>query len=166
MARPKLIPDTEVFSAILQLLTAEGDKAVSFSRVARITGLAPATLVQRFGSLEGMMTAALAAGWDRAEADLAEAAKAGNDGKGAIQILKSLPPNTELLVASARNEALRERATNWRVAVEAALAMRLEGKGKAAQAAALLFAVWQGQSAWKNIGGKGLKLKDVFKKFL
>lgn len=166
MARAKTIPDSDVHTVILQLLAAEGDKSISFARVARITGLAPATLVQRFGSLDGMIAAALGAGWDSAEAGLAKVAKTRLDPKGAIQILKNLDPNTVLLVASARDEALRARAANWRVAVIAALAMRIEGKGKTTESAELLFAAWQGQSAWKGIGGKSMKLKDLFKKVL
>lgn len=166
MARPKRIPDTEVFSAVLQLLSTEGDKSVSFARVGRLTGLAPATLVQRFRGLDRMMNAALIAGWDQADAALAEASAAAEDTKGLLQILKSLPPNTELLAASGRDEALRKRAADWRTATEAALAMRMPGKGKAAQSAAVLFAFWQGQTAWQDMGGKGAKLKDVLKRLL
>jgi len=166
MARAKRIPDSDVHRAILHLLCTEGDKSVSFSRVARLTGLAPATLVQRFGNLDGMMTAALCAGWDAAGAALAEAAKASHNSKGILKILKTLPPNTELLIASARDDGLRQRATSWRLAVEAAIAMRITGKGNAAETAAVLFAFWQGQSAWQDIGSKGTRLKDALKRLL
>ncbi len=166
MARPKQIPDSDVHRAILHLLCTEGDKSVSFSRVARLSGLAPATLVQRFGGMDAMMTAALCAGWDAAEAALTNVAHASHNSRGIRQILKSLPPNTGLLSASARDSALRQRATAWRRAVEAALAARLTGKTNAAQTAAILFAFWQGQSAWQNIGGKGPRLKDALKRLL
>jgi len=166
MARVKRIPDSNIHSVILHLLCTEGDKAISFSRVARLTGLAPATLVQRFGTRDGMMTAALSAGWDAAEAALTEADQASHNSRGILKILKTLSPNTELLVASARDDGLRQRATRWRLAVEAALAMRIPGKGKAAETAAIVFAFWQGQSVWQNIGTKGLRLKDGLKRLL
>ena len=50
MARPRTIPDPEIFAAIRALLAQGGDKAVAFSSVARATGLAAPTLVQRYGS--------------------------------------------------------------------------------------------------------------------
>ena len=154
MARPKQIPDSDVHRAILHLLCTEGDKSVSFSRVAR------------FGGMDAMMTAALCAGWDAAEAALTNVAHASHNSRGIRQILKSLPPNTGLLSASARDSALRQRATAWRRAVEAALAARLTGKTNAAQTAAILFAFWQGQSAWQDIGDKGPRLKDALKRLL
>jgi AcrR family transcriptional regulator len=166
MSRPKLIPDSDVQNAILYLLDCEGEKAVSFSRVARTTGLAPATLVQRFGSLDGMLKAALNSGWDAADATLTAACTASLDQKGALQLLKSLPEVNSLLAASQRDEALRQRAAHWRGAVEAALTMRLGSKSKQGQKAALLFALWQGQLIWQNSGGKSLKLKEVLKQLL
>ena len=58
MPRTRTIPDARVFAAVQDLLDRGGDKAVSFSTVATATGLAPPTLVQRYGSRDGMVRAA------------------------------------------------------------------------------------------------------------
>ncbi|NJS40650.1 MAG: TetR family transcriptional regulator, partial [Rhodobacteraceae bacterium] len=57
MPRQKTIPDARILATVSQLLAAEGDKAVSFASVAAATGLAAPTLVQRFGSRDGMVRA-------------------------------------------------------------------------------------------------------------
>ena len=64
MARPRTLPDSEVFAAILQRIAAEGEKSIAFSAISRATGLAGASLVQRYGSLAKMVEAALTWGWD------------------------------------------------------------------------------------------------------
>ena len=163
MARPRRIPDAEIFAAILRLITADGEKAVAFSSVARATGLAAPSLVQRYGALTSMVQAALLAEWDRldalADTALTEIAVAG---KGPQALLKALGPQATaaLLAASLRDAALRERAANWRTKVEAALEAKLHD----GEAAALLFATWQGQLLWDRLGSKGFKLKDAFKR--
>ena len=50
MSRPRLIPDAEIFAAILRQIAAAGEKSVAFSTIARATGLAAPSLVQRYGS--------------------------------------------------------------------------------------------------------------------
>jgi len=171
MSRTRTIPDTEIFAAIRRLLAAGGDKAVAFSTVARATGLAAPTLVQRYGSRDRMMQAALMAGWDHlnamtdaAEADPALAAK------GAFALLKALgadtsdPSEISLLAADFRDPVLRGRATDWRNRVELLLAGRLGGGAKAREQAAVLFSLWQGQALWQAAGARGFKLKDVVKR--
>ena len=61
MSRTKTIPDLEIFAAIRRILARKGDKAVSFASVAQATGLAAATLVQRYASRDRMVKAALLA---------------------------------------------------------------------------------------------------------
>ncbi|MFD1808173.1 TetR family transcriptional regulator [Gemmobacter lanyuensis] len=73
MARKKIIPDAKVHAEILRLLAQGGDRAVSFATVAQATGLAGPTLVQRFGSREGMVHTALMAGWAELEDQTAQA---------------------------------------------------------------------------------------------
>lgn len=162
MARPRTLPDSEVFAAILRILAAEGEKAVVFAAVARATGLAGASLVQRYGSAPAMLEAALAWGWDRLDAMTEEAAVQA-DGKGAQGYLKALGerlsavPVLPLLTASQRSAALRERAGGWRARVEAVLAARMQDRDRAA----ILFAAWQGQVLW---GGGGFRMKDAVKR--
>lgn len=159
MGRRKIIPDTAVYDVVRHLLMEEGEKAATFGAVARATGLAGATLVQRFGSQQGMLRGALAEAWDRLDAalDPAEA-----EGKGPVAILKVLaaaqPAIPALYLACRRDAALRARAAGWRAALERRLAPRLGGGRKGARAAAILVAAWMGQML---AGGDGFRLKDA-----
>lgn len=160
MPRPRSLSDETVFDALRHLL-AGGEKAVSFASVARATGLAQASLVQRYGSREGMVRAAMLAAWDTLEGETAKAIAATDSAHG---LLKALGGEAEagdltLLAIDMRDPALRQRAEAWRRVVEGALATRLRD----AEAAAMLFAAWQGQMLWRAAGGKGFRLKDAAK---
>ncbi|MGV8988244.1 MAG: transcriptional regulator [Cypionkella sp.] len=167
MARPRTLPDSQVFAAILQMIAAEGEKSVAFSAVARATGLAGASLVQRYGSLPEMVEAALCWGWDELDAMTAivEAEVSATE-KGPQALLKALGdkrgvlPMVSLLAASQRHARLRARAADWRLQVETMLAARLHSH----ETAAMLFAAWQGQVLWDGAGDKGFRLKDVLKR--
>ena len=65
MARPRSIPDDDIFAAIRTALARDGEKAVAFGPVAQMTGLAAPSLVQRYGSRDGMVRAALLDGWQK-----------------------------------------------------------------------------------------------------
>lgn len=167
MARPRTLPDSQVFGAILHLIAAEGEKAVAFSAVARATGLAGASLVQRYGALPAMVEAALSWGWDELDAvATATEAEVYAADKGPQALLKALGdrvgalPMPALLAASLRHARLRRRATDWRARVEAMLATRLRDT----ESAAMLFAAWQGQLLWEGAGDKGFRLKDALKR--
>lgn len=170
MPRRKIIPDAEVHAAIRRLLSEGGDKAVAFGSVARATGLAGATLVQRFGSRDAMVRAALIDGWDRLnEACTKAEAEAPLNARGASLFLKALGAeiadgaDLSLLAIDFRDADLRARAAAWRARVEMALALRLGG-GKARDSAAILFAAWMGQVLWQAAGGKGFRLKNALKR--
>lgn len=170
MARRKLISDNEVFIAVRKLLTEGGDKAVSFASVGQATGLAAPTLVQRFGSREGMVQSAAAAVWAELDALTSAAeAEAPFSAKGAQALLKSLGAAPEireiaLLAFSFRERELREQAALWRGRVEAALALRLGGGDKGRDIAAMLFAAWQGQLLWQVAGDRTFRIKDAVKR--
>lgn len=170
MPRSRTIPDAAIFAAIRHLMVQGGDKAVAFGSVARATGLAAPTLVQRYGSREGMVQAAMSDGWDALDRATEAARTAAPPGpKGAQTMLKSLSAelgagDLSLLAAGLRDAALRARAEAWRAGVESALATHLGGGAKAREAAALLFAAWQGQLMWQGAGGKGFRLKDAVKR--
>jgi AcrR family transcriptional regulator len=57
MARTRSIPDTTIAHAAAELLVARGPGAVTFAEVSQRCGLAPPTLVQRFGSRAGLLDA-------------------------------------------------------------------------------------------------------------
>lgn len=170
MGRIKTVSDLEVFTAIRQLLAAGGEKAVAFASVARATGLAGPTLVQRFGSRAGMVRAAHLAAWDALDAATATAVAASDlSPKGAHALLKSLADGQAasvdfaLLGMDLRDAVLRQRAKAWRQSVEVTLGLQLGGGARGRAAAAMLFAAWQGQLLWNGAGGKGFRIKDAVK---
>ncbi|MDP3958888.1 MAG: TetR family transcriptional regulator [Pseudorhodobacter sp.] len=171
MARTKSISDDAVLATVRQLLATGGDKAVTFASVAQAARLAAPTVVQRFGSREAMLRAALVAAWDALDAATAVAeAEAPMTAKGAQGLLKALATmhpeavDPAGLAAGFRDAALRARATGWRARIEAALAARLGAGVDGREAAALLFAAWQGQLLWQDAGGKGFRLKDAVRR--
>lgn len=163
MARPRTIPDATIFATIVAMIEQGGERTVSFSTVARATGLAAPSLVQRYGSLPGMIRAALGGEWQRIHAATLTAiteVKAAD--KGAQALLKALSPGpgAALLAASSRDAPLSEEAARWRAEVQAALTS-LMGDG---ERAAMLFALWIGQGLWEGMGERGFKLKDALKR--
>jgi AcrR family transcriptional regulator len=167
MARPRIIADETVFAAIRALLSQGGEKAVAFSSVSRHTGLAAPTLVQRFGTRDQMIRKALDMSWDR----LMAATTAGNaidsTPHGFLKALAEDSPDAAdltMLALQFRDPALRKRAEEWRAAVEAALTTRFGGGAKGRDAAAILFAAWQGQMLWQIAGGKVFRLKEAVKR--
>lgn len=164
MPRTRTVPDHRVFATIHRLLDQGGDKAVSFGSVSASTGLAPPTLVQRYGSRDGMLLAARLAFWDTLDNMTAEAI-AGTADKGPQGLLKAIGPvDAAALARDLRSPELAARASGWRAAVEAALALRLGGSQKARESAALLFAAWQGQALWAAAGESAFRLKDAVKR--
>lgn len=164
MARPRTIPDPVILAAVRALLSAGGEKAVAFSAVAQATGLAAASLAQRYGGVQGMIEAAAADAVDVALAALTELDAAQPD-KGPQSLLKALAelgPDAASLAVLMRSPAGRARADAYRLAVEAALARRLGPK--AASAAPILFAAWSGGQLWSTGGEPTFKLKDAVKK--
>ncbi|MBL4918037.1 transcriptional regulator [Szabonella alba] len=165
MPRRKILSDSAVLSLALDRLAAGGERALTFGAMARASGLAASTLVQRFGTQEAMVTAALAQGWETALATLDKAeTEAALTPKGALALLKALPPLPAPLATALPGGRDADRAALWRLRVEAALACRLGGGAKAAETAAILFAFWQGQSLWHDAGGRAARLKDVLRR--
>jgi AcrR family transcriptional regulator len=169
MARPRSIPDRVILAAVRRLVIEGGEKAASFSAVSRASGLAPASLAQRYGSVAGMLQSALEQGWAEQDEALAAALDDTVD-KGPQGLLKALAGEEErqedlaLLIAYLDEPALALRAADWRARVEAALAARLSGGEKGREAAALLFAAWMGQALWARAGGRGFRLKEAVRR--
>lgn len=164
MPRNRSISDDQIFAALQALLDAGGDKAVSFATVAAAVGLAPPTLVQRFGSRDGMVRAARQAMWAALE-DRTRAAIASTGDKGPQGLLKAIGAvDVAAIAADFRDPDLAQRAAAWRATVEAALALRLGSGTKGKEAAALLFAAWQGQALWAVTGDSAFRLKDAAKR--
>lgn len=172
MARIKIISDLDVLDAALAIFARDGDKGVSFGAVGKAVGLAPATLVQRFVTRDAMFAAAVGQGWARAMAALEKCdAEAPANGHNAVAFLKALGealdmvPLSALLTASQADQILRAKASDWRRAVESSLAGRIEkGPGQASEAAAAVFAAWQGRMMWQGTEGGDFRLRAFVKK--
>lgn len=163
MARPKALPDSEVFAALRQILALGDAKSVSFGSVARAVGLAPSTLVQRFGTVTALRKAAIAEGWQvlgqTAEALIDNAADKGPS--GLLKALEGLTGEVGLLLAASTEPDLRDKAAEWRRMVELALAQRIPPSNRPRETAAVLFAAWQGQILW---GADSFRVKDLAKR--
>ena len=164
MPRRKTIPDAPIFATVRQILASGGEKAVSFATVAAASGLAAPTLVQRFGSRDGMVRAARLAAWGALETRTADAIASTAD-KGPQGLLKAIGPvDAAAIAADLRDPDLAQRAAAWRAMVESALSLRLGTGSKARESAALLFAAWQGQMFWSATGESAFRLKDAVKR--
>jgi AcrR family transcriptional regulator len=169
MGRSKTLPDAQVFAVLRRALADGGDRATAFSLIAQATGLAAPTLAQRYGTRQAMLRAALMDGWDRLDQATQLAAEdAALTAKGAAQMLKALGQTQgaeiALLISDLRDHALRDRALAWRGAVIAALVARLGGKGP--DAAAILFAAWQGQLLWQGAGAAPVRLRQIVRRLV
>jgi AcrR family transcriptional regulator len=164
MARPRSIPDTTIHAATRLLMRQGGEKAVAFSAVAAATHLAPASLAQRYGSVNGMIEAAALDGVDQALAALADAeAQAPDKGpQGLLKLLADSAPDAACLAVLTRSAAGRDKLAAFRLGVEAALRRRMGPK--LAEEAGAVFALWQGQSLWDDAAAASFKMKDVVRK--
>lgn len=171
MPRTRQISDSHIFEITRRLLSAGGDRAVTFAAVAKKSGLSGPSLVQRYQSRESMLLQAQLAGWEALEA-LTEAAiqRAPSSAKGISALLKAIAPDdlalppTDLavLVSYIDDQALRSRALAWRGRLVAAIAERLGSKDR--EGAEIIFAAWQGRILWSGAGVEGFRLRDLQKR--
>ena len=154
MARRKTISDEDVLDAAAKVMFAAGP-SFTLSDVAKATGIAPATLVQRFGDKHGLTVAAIARDNAAFEAFLA-AAPAGQGAGAVIAIFAAMfdGPDTDAdyfadqllwLRQDMRDPDLNRLARARFAALRAAVAARLPPLSIPAEAAAeLVEAQWQG----------------------
>lgn len=91
MGRSRLVPDVVVYQAVRSLLEQGGSRAVSFGTVATHSGLSAPSLVQRYGSRDGMVHLALIDGWEQLETVTGDTMQdAPQNIKGAVGVLKAL----------------------------------------------------------------------------
>lgn len=154
MPRRRVKPDQDLLDAAMDIVREHGPTALTFAALSARVGLAPATLVQRFGTKADLLHAALARAWDLLEAETATAdAAASLDASGAVDFLVQLsgtheqrdyPDQLLVLREDLRDPVLRRRGQAWLASVTGALDRRLDG---AAGMGALLVAQWQGTLA-------------------
>lgn len=159
MARPKTLSDEAALDAVLRLIEAQGPESLTFASAAKATGLAPATLVQRYGSKPALVQAALLRAWDLLDARTAAAdADMPVSPEGAVQLLVSLSGQaTEadygqgllLLREDMRDPALRARGAGWGRVLAKALGRRLtDDPMRQAPLGRLMASQWQGAQLW------------------
>lgn len=155
MPRKRSIPDEDLLDAALALVREVGPDAVSFGILATRVGLAPSTLVQRFGSKAGMRQAALLRAWQQLEAATREAIATAPDGPGGVvELLVSLTGQYDehdfadqlrVLREDLRDPVLRERGEAWFAVLTDAVDARLAGSsGGVDGLGQLVVATWQG----------------------
>lgn len=172
MPRPKTLPEPDLLAAVGSLLARTGPSGLTFAAAASATGLAPATLVQRYGSRQRLLHAALAAMWDGLDAaTAAEDARQPEDPAGAVMLLLALSPDhgpvddmssgLTLLLEDFRDPQLRARGRAWHEALVMALGRRLSDRPEAQQKLGrLLAAQWQGAVIWWGFSRDG-RLRDA-----
>lgn len=167
MARPRTIADAAILDGALALLQRHGPAALTFAALGKAVGLSPATLVQRYGTREALLHAALVAAWDRLDAlTAAEDETQDESPEGAIALLEALWPANEnmddyadgllLLREDMRDPVLRARGTAWLEALALALGRRITSDPKARRPLGrLMVSQWQGAQLWWAFGRKG-----------
>jgi AcrR family transcriptional regulator len=160
MPRRKSIPDEVVLDRLMTAISASGPASLTFAQAAAAVGLSPATLVQRFGTLDAMIEAILLRAWDRLKARTMQAdAEMPLTTEGAIELLMRLMPadgiehgvtdGLLLLREDLRNPALRARASAWAHLLAHALGRRLSADAiRAERLGRQMVCVWQGALIW------------------
>lgn len=173
MPRKKTLSDIDLLDRVLTLMRRLGPQGVTFAAAAVETGLSGPTLVQRFGTRDGLLQAALLRAWDlldeRTEAAIAAAPRTP---AGAIGILVALSGDfgsgenyaEGLLVLreDMRNPELRARGEKWGRRLAEALGACLAGRdGPRRDLGRLLAGQWQGALTWWGFSRNGTPAEAV-----
>lgn len=160
MSRSKTISTPHLLDRLFVVVMEHGPSGLSFARASQAVGLAPATLVQRFGTRDGMVEAVLLRAWDQLdEATAAADAEAALDPAGAIDLLLRLthPAAAEsdfadgllLLHEDIRNPVLRARGAAWGARLAEALGRRLCHEAeRGVRLGWQMASLWQGALIW------------------
>lgn len=160
MPRPRTVSDVDLLDGALRVMRRTGPDGVTFQSVASETGLAAATLVQRFGSKADLLRAVLLRAWDHLdEATEAADVTAPATVRGSVEFLVALsadygegdPYDEGLLVLreDMRDPMLRRRGVAWEKRLIAAVGRRLGPKGRPRHdLGRLMVAQWQGAILW------------------
>lgn len=150
----------DLLERLLALVTEHGPAGLSFAKASEAAGLAPATMVQRFGTRDRMVEAVLLRAWDQLEEETSAAdAGASPDPAGAIDLLVRLtnPAGAEyaftdgllVLREDIQNPVLRARGAQWGVRLADALGRRLcDDAVRGAELGWQMASLWQGTLVW------------------
>ena len=118
------MPDEAVFDHVHALMQERGSEGVTFAALAERSGLSGATLVQRFGTKQKLVHAALVHAWQRLEERTQRfAEEAERSPEGAVLLLQKLSgsygdidtyaDNLQILREDLRDPELRARGSAW-----------------------------------------------------
>ncbi|MET0385320.1 MAG: helix-turn-helix domain-containing protein [Polyangiales bacterium] len=163
MPRPRTISDAQLLDHALALMEQHGSDALTFAALAERSGLSGSTLVQRFGTKQRLLDAAIAHGWDALEQRTRQFAdEEPHTPAGAITILSRLSQDygdiesyadkLQLLREDLRNPVFRARGDAWVSYLASCLERCLVGselpvtdpKRAPGELGRLLVAQWQG----------------------
>jgi AcrR family transcriptional regulator len=177
MSRPRKISDEDVVEAVAAMLSREGPAGLTFASASAVTGLSPATLVQRYGNREALLRAALLWMWDQLDLTMAGAdATHPVDAEGAIALLVRLSAGYGagddaaqgllLLREDFRDPLLRARGVAWNQALTQALGRRLsDDPEQQVLLGRLMASQWQGAVLWWGFSRQGT-LRSVLRREL
>lgn len=160
MARHKSVSDEDLLDRLMPALVRHGPDGLTLALAGAAAGLAPATLVQRFGTREAMIEAILLRAWDRLDAATEAADVAAGAGpEGALALLRGLMPMADaetdvtdgllLLREDFRNPVLRARGKAWGERLAVALGRRLDPVPESGLCLGWqMLQVWQGALIW------------------
>jgi AcrR family transcriptional regulator len=171
--RRKSLSDADLLDRVLTLIRRSGPQGVTFAAAAAETGLSGPTLVQRFGTRDGLLHAALLRAWDLLD-ERTEAAIAAEPATpaGAVAILVALSGDfgsgenyaEGLLVLreDLRNAELRARGDRWGKRLAEALGRCLgDSSGVRSDLGKLLASQWQGALLWWGFSRNGTPAEAV-----
>jgi AcrR family transcriptional regulator len=166
MSRRKILSDTEVLLTVWSMMVQNPLDPPSFGQVSLAVGLSAPTLVQRFGNRHAMLERAVQAAWERLIRTTQQIADDSlNSPKGAQSMLKSLILLENIPTLLAQSTAFAScllLASQWRLMVEAEIALRFKQSGtRAKEIGGRVFAIWQGRLLWENAGGKTFRLGEA-----
>jgi AcrR family transcriptional regulator len=166
MARPRKISDEAILDSAGEVIKRLGPQGVTFASIGAESGLAPATLVQRYGTRAKMLQAVLLRMWDHLDAQTAAAdAQMPVTPAGAVALLASLSNYGDhdeyaegllLLREDMRDPALRLRGEKWGEVLAFALGRRLaEDPERQVKLGRQMASQWQGALLWWGFSREG-----------
>ena len=185
MPRKRTISNEALLDAALLLVRANGPDSLTFAALAGSSGLAAATIVQRFGTKAALLRAAMSSAWDKLDADTAAGDEAAPMGAtGVVDLLVALSGQYDpedyadqllLLREDLRDPTLRARGEAWMrtliVAIERRLVRRPRDQDRVTGLGRLVIAQWQGTlTVWSFLRDAPLNdavqtsLEDVFRR--
>lgn len=171
LPRSKLISDEEVLDAVERVLLERGPHGFTLRHISRRAGIAPATLLQRFGSKRGLMRA-----FGRHAAKRAEKREPISDepplkvlmrmlvGRAAkIGDRKAFVNSMAMLLEDLRDEQLRASAARQSYSAELVIERLLDDAEvpQPEKAARLIYAAWNGALIQWALRGEGTLEKYV-----